>query len=100
MITGWQILKLCIGDWVVTDVEAKLDLTYTKDSGWQLAAVIIEDYADKPIRIERDGSVKLNDDHRLHAYMASSIVAAAVCHFEDVRDEILNECGALDDVAA
>ena len=99
-MTESQILKLCIGDWVVTDVEAKLDLTYTKESGWQVLAVIVEDYANKPIRIERDGTVKLDDGHKLGSMIASYIMTAAVCHFEEVRDELLDECGVLDEVAA
>jgi hypothetical protein len=95
MMTGWRMVKVCIGDWPVAEFECKYDLTYSDMAGWHLLAVVITDLDDKPLRIERDGSVKLDGNTKLHAHLARSIASAALCEFEAHRSDILNDLGLL-----
>jgi hypothetical protein len=98
MITGWQYLTLSICGRPVTEIECKFDLAHTRRNGWQVNAVIAIGDDRLSIRVERDGSVH-NGDIISHTSLSHAIAEAALFHFANRRDDILEECGLLADAA-
>ncbi len=96
MISGWRMIRICLGDWPLAEFEVKYDISYSQILGWHVVGVLVHDLNDSAIRVEGDGTVKLDAKQRLHSHLGHSIIAAAKCEFEGAKEEILHQLGLLE----
>ncbi len=97
MITRWTTMPIMIGDRQLTELDVRLDLTYSRMAGWHVDAVLVEALVSKAlIRVERDGTVT-DGDLREASLAGPLLIAMADHHFDRNREEFLAEHGVTDD---
>lgn len=97
--TGWHTIPLKIGNILVSEIDAKLEIGFIqKKHDWDIFAIIVEGDSTSGNHILRldpanAGGIHLGNDTIQHSYMGHAIATSAAQYFSEHRADIFKEIG-------